>query len=326
MTTVFDNIVTKENDHTHLLRSLMERHSAVAVAVLSHLFQLQVSEVEAANLSFRAQSSYLSELGREIPDLVIEGPGFHCLIEVKVDPSLELTAAQRNGYVSCFPKTTNGDHYLCFLVPNEWKHIAWGERVRNALPVSIKSNVSYWRQLIQVLENASASISDQILSEAIRFWKWRFEVEPMTNEERQVLTSWCENMYGAISKLEKAVSQAKALFEAREWQTELETDTSTFGFYLKRGSSYVLWVGIWTKAPVPLCFGVHSKKAGWVRPRDFPFAPARTSDLIWHLWPLESAAWDDAEKIYDSVTAFINAQYDATIANPSDHPASHAME
>jgi hypothetical protein len=37
-----------------------------------------------------------------------------------------------------------------------------------------------WRKLIGNLEGVSAQISDEILDEIIRFWKWSFEIDPMT--------------------------------------------------------------------------------------------------------------------------------------------------
>jgi hypothetical protein len=311
MATVFDNIVTKENDHTQLLRALMERHSGVACAVLSHLMGQNFTEELSATLTFAAQSSFVSEFGREIPDLVVTGSGIHCLIEAKVDPSLELTEAQRRGYKHCFPQAEGCYKYLCLLVPDEWKHWASFQEVQDALPSEIKCRITSWRQLIKALEAASMASSDPLLLEALRFWKTRFEVEPMTTEERQVLQSWSESLYAAVTKLEKSVTQAKALFEARNWQTELETDTQSFGFYLKQANAYLLWVGIWTKAPSPLCIGVNARKGGWIRPRDFADAPAKTPDLIWHLWPLDSTAWDDAQRIYDDVTAYVETQYAA---------------
>jgi hypothetical protein len=311
MATAFDNIVTKENDHTALLQNLMERHAWIAAAVMTYLLERDVTEEVAASFVVRSQSFHLSEAGRAIPDLLVRGPGLHCLIEVKVDPWLELTTAQQGGYQSCFPMTAGEENKLCFLVPNDWKHTALGHLVREALPESVKSGVFYWKSLISALEKASKTNSDPILDEVILFWKHRFEVEPMTDDERNVLKLWSGQMYSAVSKLEKSVSQARALFEARDWRTELETDTSTFGFYLRRGPSYVLWVGIWTKAPAPLCMGVHARQGGWIRPRDFALAPAKTSDNVWHLWPLESEDWDDAERIYQRVVLFIDSQYEA---------------
>jgi hypothetical protein len=313
MATVFDNIVTKENDHTHLLRSLMERHPGVAAAVLSHLLKRPVTDDLASKFSFKAQSFFQSDLGREIPDLVITGPHIHCLIEAKIDPSLELTEAQRQGYRRCFPQSEEVENSLCFLVPNEWKHSELIHQVRGTLPASITCRVSYWRQLITKLEKAATSIEDAILNEAILFWKWRFEVESMTSKERLVLTAWSGSMYSAVSKLEKTVKQAQALFEARGWTTELETGSQSFGFYLKHGGSYLLWVGIWTEAHAPLCLGVDARKSGWIRPRNFDLAPAKTKDLTWHLWPLDPMTWDDAENIYDRVTNFTTAQYDAGV-------------
>jgi hypothetical protein len=51
MATVFDNIVTKENDHTNLLRSIMERHPKASATILSCLLTpLEISETEAASL------------------------------------------------------------------------------------------------------------------------------------------------------------------------------------------------------------------------------------------------------------------------------------
>ena len=73
MSTIFDNVVTKENDHTQLLRNIMERDPMAAAAVLSYLINRDVSEVEAASLEFRTQCLFWGANGREIPDILVEG-------------------------------------------------------------------------------------------------------------------------------------------------------------------------------------------------------------------------------------------------------------
>lgn len=304
MSTVFDSVVTKENDHTNLLRNIMERHPKAAAAVLSHLLSRDISEVDAASLEFTTQHPFSGFNGREIPDILVEGRNFHCLIEAKVDPVLELTDGQKRGYRDCFPYT--GDCHLSFLVPNEWKHIASLEQVRTVLPSTISIHISYWRELIRRLEQVSKSLTDEVLNEAINFWKWRFQLEHMTPQERESLNPWTEEKYSAIRKLEKTLAQAKGLFDARNFETELGTsDTDSYGFYIKRGRSYILWIGIWTKSPTPLSFGFHSKESNWLRPGELPLAPSTAYDH--HLWPLESETWDDPEKIYAKVNSFLQS-------------------
>jgi hypothetical protein len=251
MSTIFDSIVTKENDHTNLLRNIMERHTKVAAVVMTYILRRDVSEVEAASLEFSTQHSFLSDSGREIPDILVRGQNFRCLIEAKIDPTLGLTDGQKRGYRGCFAET--GDHHLCFLVPNEWKHTAGIDEIRTLLANDISvPPPSHWRELIKRLEAVSGPLADSILDEAINFWKWRFQLKPMTPQERDSLSIWPEERYSAVRKLEKTLDQAKGLFDARNLQTELETsDVYSYGFYIKRDKSYILWVGIWTKSSCP---------------------------------------------------------------------------
>jgi hypothetical protein len=308
MATVFDNIVRKENDHTNLLRSVLERHPKAAAAILSHfLAPRQVSEIEAASLQFRTQHTFIGADGREIPDIIVEGPEFTCVIEAKVDPLLGLTAGQMRGYAGCF--TRPGERHLCFLLPDRWKHLQSLNEVRAGLPPDVSLHICDWRKLIEHFEKYSAQISDEVVYEAIRFWKWSFEIDAMTSKEQESLYPWSSEKYSAIRKLEKTVSRAKALFDARDnFKTELETsDTYSYGFYLKQDESYLLWVGIWTKAPAPLSLGFHSTKGDWRRPKQLTESSA-TADG-YYLWPLELETLDDAEKIYSQAKSFLHANY-----------------
>jgi hypothetical protein len=302
MSTIFNSVVTKENDHTNLLRNIMERHPRTAAAVLSYLLDRNVSEVEATSFEFRTQHSFSGVNGREIPDILVEGPSFRCLIEAKVDPALELTDGQKGGYQGCLEG--KGERHISFLVPNDWKHAADVEQVRSLLPANVFVHTSYWRELIGTLEDASKSLADDVLSEAIRFWKWRFELEHMTPQERESLNSWSGEKYTAIRKLEKTVIQAKGLFDARNFETELEASYSDgYGFYVKRAQKYLLWIGIWAKSPTPLSFGFHTTSSRWLRPEKLPSAPMNAQDH--YLWPLEVETWDDPEKVYAKVTSFL---------------------
>ena len=303
MSTVFDNVVTKENDHTHLLRNIMERDPKAAAVVLSYLIGRNVSEVETASLEFRTQCSFLGVNGCEIPDILVEGSGFRCLIEAKVDPTLELTDAQKAGYPACLEG--DGERHLAFLVPSDWKHTASAEKVQTLVPAPVRVHTSYWQELIGRLDNISALLTDEVLIEAIRFWKWRFQLEPMTTQERESLDSWSAERYSAVRKLEKTISQAKGLFDARNFETELETSyTDSYGFYIKRADKYLLWIGIWTPSQVPLSFGFHANSRRWLRPMNHPSAPINVENHL--MWPLESETWDNPEKLYAKVKSFLD--------------------
>jgi hypothetical protein len=297
--------VTKENDHTNLLRNIMERSPNVASVILTYLLNRDVTEDEAGSFEFSTQHSFSGLNGREIPDILVKGKGFRCLIEAKIDPALELTDGQKRGYPACF--IGNGEQHLSFLVPSEWKHAASIDQVRRLLSdKTVSVCTSYWRELIKNLEAVSKSLNDEVLNEAIRFWKWRFEPNPMTAQEREFLNTWSEEKYSAIRKLEKTIDKAKGLFDARDFKTEPErSDIRTYGFYIKRGGSYLLWIGIWTKSPTPLSFGFHATAPNWLRPALLPSAPSTAND--YHLWPLESETWDEPEKIFEEVKSFLES-------------------
>jgi hypothetical protein len=304
MATIFDNVVTKENDHTQLLRNIMERDPKAAAAVLSFLINRDVSEVEAASLEFRTQCLFLGVNGREIPDILVEGSGFRCLIEAKIDPTLELTDGQKAGYQACLEG--DGERHLVFLVPSDWRHTASAEQVQTLVPATVRVRTSYWRELVERLDKNCAPLADDVLIEAIRFWKWRFQLEQMTTQERESLELWSAERYSAVRKLEKTISQAKGLFDARNFETELETSfTDSYGFYIKRAPKYLLWIGIWTPSKVPLSFGFETKSRRWLRPANPPSAPIAVQDHL--MWPLESETWDNPEKLYAKVKSFLDA-------------------
>lgn len=306
MQTIFESIVRKENDHTNLLRNVMERYPQVAASTLSYLIGRSFSEAVAASFLFRTQCSFSGLEGREVPDLRVEGQDFRCLIEAKVDPGLNLTSAQQDGYRGCFESV--GEKHLCFLVPDRWQHSESIDRVRALLQSSgIVVYERRWRELVETLTDAAKSVGDPVLSEVISFWRWRFESENMSLIEKEILNAWSSEQYVAFRKLHKTIDQAKDLFASRGYETERETSfTESYGFYLKRGRSYLLWIGIWTPSEVPLSYGFHATKSIWLRPNPIPVSPI--SKLEHNLWPLGPETWDSPEKIYTDVKSFIDSQ------------------
>jgi len=284
----------------------MERHRLAAASILSYLLEKRVSEVEADSYEFRTQCSFLGPSGREIPDILVAGQDFRCLIEAKIDPGLQLTPGQQDGYKGCFEPA--GERHLCFLVPDRWKHSKSVDQVRASLQsVGIFVHERGWRGLVEELTDTVESLGDAILIEAINFWKWRFEVESMSLKEKEFLTAWSGEQYEAFRKLQKTIDQARGLFDARGYETEGETSyTQSYGFYLKRARSYLLWIGIWTPSPVPLSYGFHATKSIWRRPNPIPVSPIQI--LEHNLWPLGAETWDSPEKIYANVKSFIDSQ------------------
>lgn len=304
MTTIFDNIVRTENDYTNLLCGLLQRHPKLAAAIVSQLVGHDIALDKAATFSFRTQQSFLSPDGRSIPDLVIQGATFWCLVEVKIDPQLGLTDRQMEGYQACFPK--EGERYLAFVVPEDWHCMSQAESIQSSPALQgIQVRVIDWPTLIGPLSELLRHLDDRVLGEAINFMKWAFEIEPMTNSERESITPWSSERYSAIRKLEKTVDRTKKLFDARGFKSELETsDIQSYGFYVVRDRSYLVWVGIWTKSPSALSFGYHSTNSGWIRPT---IPPNGWIEEEYHLRALEASCLEDPELIYAKVRAFLDS-------------------
>ena len=284
----------------------MERHPQVAASALSYLVGRSVSYADAASFEFRTQSPFMGSGGREVPDLLVMGQDFRCLVEAKIDSGLQLTPAQQDGYKGCFESV--GEQHLCFLVPDKWKHSKSVDQVRASLKsVGISVHERRWRGLAEELTDTVKSLGDAILIEAVSFWKWRFEVENMSLKEKEFLNTWSGEQYTAFRKLQKTIDQARDLFDAQGDETELETSyTDSYGFYLKRGRSYLLWIGIWTPSQVPLSYGFHATKSIWRRPNPVPVSPISIQEH--NLWPLGPETWDSPEKIYENVKSFIDSQ------------------
>lgn len=284
----------------------MDRNRQVAASALSYLIGVTVPDANAASFEFRTQCSFLGADGREIPDLLVLGQDFRCLIEAKINPGLGLTRAQEDGYKGCFESV--GKQYLCFLVPDGWEHSKSVNRVREShKSVGIEVYERSWRELAEKLTETVRSLGDPILIEAISFWKWKFGVEKMSLKEKELLNSWSGEQYLAFRKLQKTIDRARDLFDARGYETELETSyTESYGFYLKRDRKYLLWVGIWTPSPVPLSYGFHATKSIWRRPNPIPVSPISIQEH--NLWPLGSETWDSPEKIFENVKSFLDSQ------------------
>jgi hypothetical protein len=98
----------------------------------------------------------------------------------------------------------------------------------------------------------------------------------------------------------------QAAFYARKFETETETSNAYgYGFYIKRGHTYILWIGIWDAAPTPLSFGFSIEESHWLRPKKPPVAPSTAGG--YQLWPLEPQSWDDPEKIFSTVNQFLQS-------------------
>lgn len=301
---IFDGVVRKEDDHTRLLRNVMERFPEAAASVVSYLVEGSVSVVEAGSFGFRTRCSVQDRDGREIPDILIDGRDFHCLIEAKVDPARGLTHAQKNGYKGCFG--TDGERHLCFLAPSRWKHSAKVDEVRASLDGwGIKVHKREWRELIHELERNSKSIGNTILIEVLTFWKGRFEVETMCHSEKEFLNTWSGEKYSAFRKLEKNIRQAEMLFVEDGEKTK--ADEEDYGFYIQRDGLDIIWIGIYSGLAKPLTYGFDPKWPYWREKNPLP-SQNITSDDGYKLWILGEDTWDAPEKIYAAVKSFLVSQ------------------
>jgi hypothetical protein len=128
----------------------------------------------------------------------------------------------------------------------------------------------------------------------------------MTPDERKWLNDWKGDKLSAIRKLEKTVRQTKALFDAHEFKTEPESEVDAYGFYIKSGPKYQLWVGIWTESPIPLSYGFHRTEPNWLSLTKPPVGSVLSRSGSHCLWPLEEQTWDKPEQVYERVKAFLD--------------------
>lgn len=311
MSTIFDNVVTSENNHTELLCNMMKRSPQMAGTSLSCFMEQKISEEDAAKFIYDTQHPFMGPDGRQIPDLKVLGENLQCLVELKIDPGLGLTPKQLDGYASCF-SIEKEDKHLCFLVPNDWKHSRVIAQISNTLEGQrIHVHRCYWQDLIPKLSERVATIEDKLLKEVVSFWKWRFEIIQMTAEERESMKTWSGEKYRAMRKLQKTIDEAKKLFDVRQYQTESETAyVDTYGFYIMRGNKYLLWVGIWDAAPAPLSYGYRLEGPDWLKPSSIPSGGIIVSTTVpknhrYHIWALPQETWDNAEMIYNQAASFI---------------------
>lgn len=313
MPTIFDNVATKENDHSQLVRNLMDRSPLAATTLLEFFTGLKFPESEAAHFAYQTQQSSKGPNGREIPDIAVHGVNFQCLVEVKVDPNLGLNPNQLKGYASCFIPKKRLQH-LCFLVPHNWKHSNQLELVRKSLDgQDIQVRLCTWPDLVAKLSDAVAKTNDALLKEVLSFWKWSFEIIKMTPDEREFLKNWSGEKFRPFRKLEMTVDKAKKRFK-ENYETEDCSNSEEYGFYIKRGNTYLLWIGIWDKASAALSYGYQLDQQNWLKPSgNQPGGETlREGKVSFHLWKFPESAWDDAEDVYDQVVSHLKL-----IDNPS---------
>lgn len=300
MESIFETIVRHENDHTNLLRNILDRYPNAASVILTYLLGAKESPWDASKYEYTTQSHFHGDDGRAIPDIQIEGPGFRCLIEVKVGVTVPFTKAQQEEYAGCFQSGI--ENHLCYLVPAERRDYPGQHKDREG---ANGTQIHYrdWGSLISLLLDELKLRPDAVLLEAATFWERTFAVVKMTENNMSFLSAWNGENYIAMRRLEQTVDQARKLFDVSEFETEAEmAGVSEYGFYLKRGKRYELWVGIWAELDTPLLFGFHQKSISWRRPCNHP-QPELTFKN-YDLWRLGAETWGNPALLFETVKAF----------------------
>jgi len=303
---IFEAIVRHENDHTNLLRNILDRYPKSASVILNYLLGANESPWDVSKYEYTTQSHFYGDDGRSIPDIQIAGPNFRCLIEVKVSVSVPFTKAQLDGYASCFQ--SGMENHLCYLVPSERRDYQNAPRDRVGAN-GTKVHYRDWTGLVRLLLDELRLRPDAILLEAATFWEQMFTVVKMTETNMTFLSEWNGNDYIAMRSLERTVDQARKLFDISEFETEQESiKVGEYGFYLKRAKRYELWAGIWvdpdspSDLDSPLWFGIRQMGTGWRQPH-----PRPQPDLAYKkydLWRLGPETWGNPVKLFETISAF----------------------
>jgi hypothetical protein len=258
---IFFKLVTKEDDYTQLLCNLMKRDRDFCVRVLT-LFLGKDLIRDLTRVHFSTQRHLPKRRGR--PDLIIETSKLYVIVEVKTEPHRGCTQRQEliavNGYLRQLAEQSESGKLaaLIFLVPNNWKFRRKIEgdiekwQAATQVVVALKS----WMDILAVLSTDREAFP--FLTDFKVLLSERFG--PIDFDSREAQSMFASDFpLPTILKINAVIEGLRK--KAGKRATALEVHKDETGFYLKKGSRLLLYVGCWLafwedNHPFPICFGI----------------------------------------------------------------------
>ena len=274
---IFDDVLHREDALTDALRNFL-KYPPVRCALRRTLPDNVRRHVDFSSIEDVETRSSGGSSG--VPDLVLRGPTFILVIEVKV--GAELTCAQKTAYVDWVRGQIEGSEekmgFVVFLVPEDYAHRA---ELKSCLK---KARAPYrsedpricippvpitWEKFVQALESRNMSSLNELIREFHSHLSKRFKpLSKFTSEEIHVMLDrkTARKTASGIRKLMSIVAKVGERLKDVELRPG-KLDPWAFGYNVTSddpdgGTVYFgIWWPFWEKHAHPLCIAVQRENS-----------------------------------------------------------------
>ena len=265
---IFEDVLGHEDALTDALRNFL-KHRPVRYALWRTLPEKVREHVSFSSIEgIETHPSHSRDLGE--PDLVLYGPDFILVIEVKI--GAELQSAQQEAYVPWLrgelqdPQIQRG--FVTFLIPDAYPHRgqlnSCLEEARS-LCRSNNSNIDVlcsirWQEFVKELESQDISSLNELTHEFYDHLYERFKPVIFSPEEIRLMN--CRKTASGILKLMKVVEEVKAKVKANLKSSGLQQKFdkgSDYGYdfsFQERSVWFGIWWSFWAEKDFPLCIAI----------------------------------------------------------------------
>jgi hypothetical protein len=225
--TIFDGIVSDENDYSKLLCNLLNRSEKFRTAFLGFIHPRAASQGD-----FEAVPHREHEEGG-IPDITIRfANGTKHFIEVKANRHCPTTYYQNRAY--------GEPNSLTFLVP-----------IGYCSEIPAGAERRFWNDLSSVIRNSEELNNNPLIQEFRMLIEKKFAAIQLAPDEAKRLGTYDKKALASlVLTLPRAVDALQQHFDAvqvcgQKLEAVSDSEDDEYGFVIKAGNQHLLWVGVW---------------------------------------------------------------------------------
>jgi len=246
---IFSKAIRDENAHSQLFCNLMSHSKPFRALAFKFLFGNRLPKND---LTVHSQFN-LGDEGRPDIKISINGSRDCRFVEVKLDKNCPPTRYQRLGY--------GVPTALVFLVPRGWKY---RDEIPAGSALRLWSDLAGELELDQDLLAGDIFVREYLLLLNLTFPSIRFnraEIKIMTDTSKEQLITVARKLHRIVDAL--AVHFAGLEVKGHKLGIEWGDTDSEYGFTIKVGKGYLLWVGMWSQAKL-LLGAAYQDGPGWM--------------------------------------------------------------
>ena len=264
---IFEDVLSHEDALTDALRNFL-KYPPVQDALWR---TLPKTIQESVDFSLLEDTQTRSSGGHSegIPDLVLYGPDFILVIEVKIGARLT-NKHQRNAYVPWIKKESQNSKkemgFVVFLIPDEYSHRPQLDSCLERAKKLCRSNNSKiqvldpttWQKFVTELASQDMPSLNELIREFYDYLYEKFEPVIFFTEEVRLMHS--NKMASGIRKLIKIVDKVNLQLRLRN----PSQDSSGYGYNFsdpkkKKFVWFGIWWEYWAEKGFPLCVAISKK-------------------------------------------------------------------